>query len=196
MSSLGGCTLVGPCAAAMNGTCLGRPGTAPFSAMTPAIIATPATASPATASIQVRDRQLRRSRDRAGRRMKILEWRALRLVADLGVSLWDRAGDRIGGTRRTARAGWSMPRSTRPCPRARRGGLRGSVDKLCQFDERILPINLLRARGAQSPLEFVKIDLCGRSGPGNVHIILITTAGARLLRAMTRRSANAFPPGR
>ena len=36
---------------------------------------------------------------------------------------------------------------------------RGNVDKLCQFDERILPINLLRARGAQSPLEFVKIDL-------------------------------------
>ena len=56
LSSLGGCTLVGPCAAAMNGTCFGKTGHGAFSAMTPAIIATPATASPATASIQVRDR--------------------------------------------------------------------------------------------------------------------------------------------
>ncbi len=57
VASLGGCTLVGPCAAAMNGGAFGIPGSLPLSAKTAPIIATPAMARVETVQSQRRDRR-------------------------------------------------------------------------------------------------------------------------------------------
>ncbi len=158
----------------MNGGSFFRPGTPRFSTKTAPIIATPASASADTASFQ-----------RIGRRSSLAS------AAEACVGMMDvelvvsprraiglgRAGSEFFHLiveRRPESLGFDRGQRLRArssglggAPRRRRLAVRDphmrEFDQTRQFRERIFGARLLCARGAQSPLEFVEVDLVRRT---------------------------------
>ena len=73
-------------------------------------------------------------------------------------------------------------------------------DQTGQLRQGIFGLRLPSAGGPQAPLEFVEVDLVGRTWPGTAHIVLIRRGSLlttrRTLAARGATSANAFPRGR